>query len=213
MSEIAKPGHLQGLRPEVETVTPTRAADLVADLLVPLGQAVVTGVLLAALAVFLLGELAPKLDIDTLKLWAGLALAIAAVAWLVLLGQTRRLLWTVEKLTGLDLDRDGTSGTPKPAERVVIVNAGQAKQEADQRERADRVSSFARFVSGLETRGTSMGAWESDLGRDTYQDYRDALLRLGWARWKSVKQDGTANERQGWVLTLPAAEILRRVGS
>ena len=66
---------------EVETSTPARPADLVADLLVPFFQAAVTGGLLAGLVVF--GVAQTNYNGDLFKLWSGLALGISTVAWLI----------------------------------------------------------------------------------------------------------------------------------
>lgn len=194
---------------EMETAIPARPASFVADVVVPFVQALVTGALLAGLVVFALGELAPGWDVDPFKVWLGLALAITALTWLILLGQTRRLLWTIEKLTGLDLDGDQLAG--KPTERVVIVGAGTAKEQATQRANEHRASLFAQFVAGIPIKGTALRAWEAEMGRETYGDYRDVLIRLGWAEWNSSKKDGSPNERQGWELTMPAADILERI--
>jgi hypothetical protein len=181
----------------------------VADLLVPIGQALVTGALLAGLLVFVLSELVAGVDGDLLKMWAGAGLAISTVAWLLLLVDTRRLLWAVERVTGLDIDGDQQVG--KPGERLVILNAGQARQEAAQLDNAQRASNFARFVAALPVKGTAARTWEPILTRPVYQDYRDALIRLGWARWASVDGDGRPNERRGWELTQDPAEIVRRI--
>jgi hypothetical protein len=179
----------------------------VADLLVPLGQAVITGALLAGVVVYIAAR--RDYDGDLLTLWAGVGLPASTLVWLVLLFDSRRLLRVVETLTGLDLDRDGHVGKPK--ERVVIVNAARGQVEAAQRENAQRQSQFARWVAQLPTRGTAARTWERELGRETYQEWRDSLIRLGWAKWNSLRADGTPNERKGWTLVLPAAEILRRV--
>ena len=98
-----------------------------------------------------------------------------------------------------------------PNERVVIVNAGQSREEVAQRENAHKASEFAQFVAALPTKGTSQRAWESEIGRETWAEYRDALIRLGWAEWNSIKRDGTPNETKGWTLTLSVEEILARI--
>jgi hypothetical protein len=203
-------GEQEGPPGQLEMTTPTRPAGFVSDLVVPLGQSVVTGAFVAGLVVFVLSEVGPSWEINGLKVWAFLTLAISAGVWVVLLKDTRQLLRQFEKLTGLDLDGDGTAG--EPVERLVIVNAGREQEETPQQESARRVSQFAQFVSGLPSRGTGLRGWEKDLSRETYQEYRDALIRLGWARWKSVKDDGTPNERQGWELVKTAPEILARIG-
>jgi hypothetical protein len=154
-------------------------------------------------------ELLPELDINPLKSWLAVALLVATLTRIVLLMDTRRLLWGIERLTGLDLDRDGATG--KPQERLVIVNAGQSHTEAEQQANAERASQFAQFVARLPAKGTAARKWEKELGRETHQEYRDALIKLGWARWKSIRADGTPNEKKGWALVLPAAKILRRI--
>lgn len=198
---------------ERQPVTPVRVAGLVPDVVVPLAQALLTGALLAALVVFLLGELAPNFDGNRWAVWFALALAITAAAWLLLLSDTRRLLWGIEVLTGQDLDGDAQIGRPEVEEKLVIVNAEQSAQKSAQREKSERASEFYRFVADLPARGTAARSWEKKLGRDVYQQYRDALIRLGWARWNSVNDDGTPNERRGWTLTEPVPDILRRISS
>lgn len=99
----------------------------------------------------------------------------------------------------------------EPTERVVIINAAKAQNEMAQAEEQERASQFKEFVANIPVRGTSMGAWESELGRDLYREYRDALIKLRWARWRSVREDGSVNETQGWVLARPVEEILERI--
>lgn len=105
---------------EIERTASGRAASLTADLLVPLLQSAVTGALLGGLFVVLVFEVSPSLDLSRWKLWAWAALPITAVAWLVLLRQTRLLLWGAEILSQRDLDSDGAIG--KPDTRILQVH-------------------------------------------------------------------------------------------
>jgi cytochrome bd-type quinol oxidase subunit 2 len=66
----------------VTAETLARAASFASDVLVPLVQAVTTGCLVGGFAVFPLAELAPGWDVDPFKVWCGVALAMAAAAWL-----------------------------------------------------------------------------------------------------------------------------------
>jgi len=195
---------------EMTTEVPARPAGFVSDVVVPALQSLITGSLVGALVIFLLGELGPEWEIDPFKVWMGVALAVSCLSWLVLLGQTRRLLWAVERLTGLDINQDGATG--KPQERLVVVNAAAGQEVARAKEHSARTSQFAQFVAGLAVRGTALAAWEAELGRPTYVEYRDALIRLGWARWCSTKRDGRPNKKQGWELVEPAGAILERIG-
>lgn len=187
---------------------PARAAGLVPDLLVPLGQAVVTGALGAGLVVFAISELAPNWDGSGLKAWAGLGLAIAAVAWGVLLGQTRRLLWAIETRTGLDLDRDGATGRPG-VDRLLVLNGAKLKKDKEDQQRQQATAEFQAFLKLLPIQGTSLRVWAPDIGRAQYIEYRDWLLDHGLARWNSYREDGTPNETQGWTLTTPVDTICK----
>jgi len=187
----------------MERQEPARAASFVADVGVPLTQAAITGAVVSGLVVFLVSELAPGFDADLVKVWFGLALAISAFAWLVLLMDTRRLLWAVERVLGADLDGDRHLGKPK--ERVVVLNAGRGQGAAAGREDVSRLRGFASFVARLPHKGTQLRSWEKELGRDVYQMYRDSLLDAGFARWRSD------DERQGWELSVPVREILSRL--
>jgi hypothetical protein len=203
-------GQAAGLPPSagIEALAPARPAAFGADLRVPIGQALVTGLLIGGLVAFLVARILPGWG-GVLDLWLGLGLAIAAATWLLLLVETRRLLWAIERVAGLDLNGDGAQG--EPAERVIIANAAAGQREAAQREAAGRASGFAQFVAALPTRGTAARTWEPILTRPVYQEYRDALIRLGWAKWASVDQDGQPNEKKGWALTMAPAEILAKI--
>lgn len=202
---VPAPGQALPPGAELSRQEPARPASWAADLGVPLGQAVATGALLGGLVGFVAGRAGYR---DWPALWLGVGLVVACCAWLLLLGQTRRLLWAAERLTGRDLDGDRRLG--KPAERVIVVNAGQAPDP----ERADqdgRRSRFAAFVAALPIRGTSARTWEGELGRAEYQAFRDVLLRAKLARWCSLDPAGRPNERRGWELTVDPAEVLRRI--
>jgi hypothetical protein len=198
---------------EVRSEQPARAGSLAADLWLPLGQAVASGFLVGTLA----GFVAKRAGYtgSALELGGFVGLAVAVLCWAWLLADTRRLLWSAERLIGIDLSRDGHIGEP-PSERIIIANAPQARREAaaavEAREAAVRRSQFAQFIGGIPVRGTAMAPWErAGVSRDQYRAWRDLLLRLNWARWNSVGADGQPNETQGWALTLPASEILERL--
>jgi hypothetical protein len=192
-----------------ETAVPARPAGLISDVLVPVLQAAISGGLLAALVVFAMSELVPGWDADLLKVWAITALAITAMAWILLLADSRRLLWASEKVTGIDLDGDGTIGQPR--DRLVFVDREKAKEEAAQERKRGEWLTFVSFVRQLPARGTTLTAWESEIGRARYTEFRDALIDYGLACWLSTKADGTPNKTQGWELTATVDEILDRI--
>jgi hypothetical protein len=203
-------GQAAGLPPSagMTATAPARPAAFGADLFVPIGQALVTGLLIGGLVAFLVARILPGWG-GVLDLWLGLGLAIAAGVWVLLLRESRALLWQSEKILGVDLNGDGAKGPP--AERVIIANAAAGQREAAQREAAGNASGFARFVGALAVKGTAERTWEPILTRPVYQQYRDVLIRLGWAKWKSIDRDGRPNETKGWKLTQDPAEIIKRI--
>lgn len=191
---------------ELRMDTPTRPAGFVSDWLVPVAQAVTTGAMVAGLITFL--SVQAGYDGGRTSLWFGLALAIGTIAWVFLLVDTRRLLRTIEKLSGLDLDGDGKIGNPQ--DRMVLVNAPQSRKEAaemaQEQEKAETAAELSEFVSKLPTIGTDRRTWEPRIGRDKYVAFRDVLVEMGWAEWRSPR-----DKRVGWELVLPVREILRRI--
>jgi hypothetical protein len=175
--------------------------------LLPFGQAVTTGILIGTLLTLVLTWL--SFPAAWWQVWITATLVTTTVAWLLLLGEHRRLMWSVERVLGADLDGDGVKG--EPDERVVLVNSEQSRQIEAEREATRRVSQFAQFVAQIPVRGTAARTWEREIGRDRYQEYRAALLRMGWAKWNSTKPDGSSNERRGWSLTVPPEDVLRRI--
>jgi len=198
---------------EWETAKPARAAEVGSDVAVPLLQSAITGGLLAIPATLLAKALVP--EAPGLQLYAILASGFMCIAWMVLLGEHRKLLWLIEGVTGHDLDGDKSVGQPQ--ERVIIVNGGQMAQEAERttksQEGASRQAELVRFVMGLEQYGTSQREWvdRQKMDLETYKEYRDTLIRLNVANWKSVDKSGKVNEKQGWALSVPAAWILQKL--
>ena len=173
---------------DLEMTTPTRPAGFVSDLVVPLGQALITGAFAAGLIVFILSEVGPDWEINRLKAWGFLALAISAVTWLILLVDTRKLLRQFEKLTGLDLDGDGTAGEPDPAKRVfeVHVHDGQGYTRIVESEWLgiddDRLIAFS--VGIANGRNLTEATWSKDRaifpeGINSFRAFRSKLEEAG----------------------------------
>lgn len=169
-----------GPAPSQETLVPARPASLISDVLVPLLQALISGGLLAAVFVWVIGEIRPD-DPYLWTYWQGLALFLAAVFWLALLGQTRKLLWAAERWFDVDLDRDGYRGDP--AKRTIDVKVqegghhtlvGSTYLEMDD-------DSMIRFAKGLQRgRKLTEGTWAKDPafpeGLNEFRRVRDKLL-------------------------------------
>jgi len=135
----------------------------------------------------------------------GLALAYMLVARLRFMDS---LLWSVETLTGYDVNGDGKVGEPAA---FTLANPAQARQaaaiaEATTESEAHKAELLA-FVHRCYTVGTgerSHGVRASGSDREAYVRQRDVLLSLGIARWK---HDG--RPRAGWVMAVSHQKALQ----
>ena len=170
---------------EVERAEATRAAGFTSDVVVPLVQSLVTGALIGGLALVMLEELLPTFGGDPLKVWIGVTLGVAAASWLLLLRDTRRLLWGIERLIGLDLDRDQEVGKPSKRTLEVEVKDGRTTRLVDADWLGiddDRLILFAAGI--MRGRGLTEGEWGKDTavfprGINSFRAVRGKLLEAG----------------------------------
>jgi len=186
------------------TRTSGRDASFTSGVLVPAAEAAITGILFASMVVAVISLRNPDIE-NRFTLWSILWLAGTTVAWIGLLLHSRRLLENLEARTGLDLDGNGYIGAPPKPRRIILFNKRSAEDLAELSEQQFR-EGFRHFVSQLSSCGTAMDAWEKRIGRETYQEYRDALFAEGYAGWTNGK-----NDRNGWKLIAGVDEILANI--
>lgn len=179
--------------------TPYRKLDLVADVLVPLCWAGITGLILgvffAVLGLFL-----------GWPGWAGpvAGLVITTAVWIVSMLSDRGL-WMIEEITGRDLDGDGITG--QPARRVVQVEVkeGKTTQLADLPGDADLVR-FCQVVAAGKSFSEDT-AQSSGYGVTNFRRLRDQFINRRWAFWRDP-----ANPQQGVELTMIGKKVVNDVG-
>lgn len=91
--------------------------------------------------------------------------------------------------------------TPEPREPILVSPYQGRQAQARDRLRGD-LADMLRFVE-LAGRDSTARALEPTFGRTRARQWRDALIGAGWASWR------TGNERDGWELTAPAADVAR----
>lgn len=169
----------------VEQQFPQRPATIHSDVGVPFLQALITGSVISALVALILYEL---MDAPVFKTWAILTLAITSIAWLILLGQTRSLLYGIERVTGLDLNGDGKRGNPAKRTLEVQLETGASTLfiGSDWLEIDDEcLLHFAVAVMG--GRGLAEAVWGRDRaafprGINEYKAFRARLAKAGLIR-------------------------------
>jgi HAMP domain-containing protein len=171
---------------------PSRNASRESDLVVPFGQAAVTGFLTALLVLLGAAFLSFYLEIGKGFWWwlsvGGLVFALVTWwKWRGLLEDTRSLLRKAETIVNMDLDRDGVIGETVRLETVEKDQEGVRRGEIEtlpiSRERFEK---FARGVSG--GRGLAVSTWTGSAGlfsRSEYDALMDYLQRAGIVRWKN----------------------------
>lgn len=139
----------------------------------------------------------------------GLALAYMLVARL---RHMDSLLWSVETLTGHDINGDGHTGQPAA---FALVNPAAARADArkdvDATEQAAQRAELVAFVHRCYTVGTAEAAHGVKAGgpdRTQYLRQRDTLMALGIAAWRNP-----ARPKAGWKVAVSyqkAQELLAR---
>lgn len=181
---------------------PQRSPDVSSDVIVPFLQAMITALVLGTGLVTLLW------GIWALPYWPTWPVATAGIlvfAWIWRLAAVSETLWVSENILGLDLDRDGTVGRPVDHDHIIVAGAGSQLSDSE-RQQAQKRAQFVQFVRALSTGDTSRERFEGTLGRQRYEEFRDALIGGKLARWVDP-----GNHRRGWTLVADPEGIIRGI--
>lgn len=183
----------------LERRSPARSATFQADVAVPLAQSLVTGLFLGSAAWAVV-------DVAT-----GLAfgLGCAALCWLILTDQHRRLLWNIETWTGADLDGDGETGKPQTT-RIEISETDGKRRRLINLDTNIPLEKQIKFAKGVQ-RGKPLSEREwTGTGRlftdAEFEELRDALMARGYAKWRNPR-----HRKQGWILTGRGEKVMQRL--
>lgn len=181
----------------ISTRQPTHQQTRESDVTVPLLQAGVTALMVGVAVGLLAWALAWPWQAPIATM--GLTLAWA---WFWRLRKSDGLLWTVETMTGRDVNHDGAIGRPQvgftltnpAAARSTVAHDNQQAAEDAERQQLQAFYDVC-LLKGCSERTHGVKAGSGAL-RDAYIAHRDALLALGLAGWRG--SGGNA----GWTLTV-----------
>lgn len=88
--------------------------------------------------------------------------------------------------------------------------AGRVAVDYPFRDSENTMQWFVR-VAGHDDVGTGSRIWEPILGRKRYQQYRDALIDSGWARWNAYDDDDNPLVTTGWSFEESPEEIYKQI--
>ena len=173
------------------SLTGTAQSPIVDRVLVPCLQAAITSLGVGAIGG--LGAWALDYASDSLGVGAMLGAVAFMVSWLALIRQASAVAVCVTD----DTTMMPLAPMPSSPSRLVLVNA---KSNAEPGR--DRAARFAAFVEACELDSSTRRLRGLGFTDGEIVDFRDALLRLGYARWN------TTDKRGGWALTADSETIL-----
>lgn len=183
--------------------TPTRAASIESDVLVPLAQSAIFGALAGLVSIAL------PLWVKGWSWWspAAIALGVTALAWWVIAQDHRRALWTIEEMTSYDIDGDGQAGPPAPPAPPItleIVHKSQGGKRFLNFNLPDGIgeADFLEFARGitLENRGLAELVWTGKgklFSRGRYGELLDILTQAEIVRLKNSHAPAQGRELTG----------------
>jgi len=189
----------------VERRRPARPGSFESDLLVPLAQSAVTGLLVGSVS----GGLAWAAGAPRPGLIGAVAGGVVlAAVWMLALVDRRALLWEIETVAGLDLNDDGIVGKPEEPVRVEIQERqGRTLRFVDLPAKPDQIARLAAGVLG--GRSFSEASWTGrgrPFSRRQFARLRDEMIRRGLAMWVRPRAHA-----QGVELTAAGRAVFRRL--
>lgn len=136
-------------------------------------------------------------DLAALRYGLVAGLAVGGLAFVVVSGAGT--IHALERWAKKDFNGDGFQG--QPPERIVLVNAARGVPPAPEDARRQQL---IYFIKGCAV-NASERRWLPDLG-DLYAEFRDQLIKAGWARWKHPNAP-----QQGWELAATPEEIIANI--
>lgn len=184
--------------------TPFRKMELTADVLVPLTQAIISGIL-TVIILALLVPFVPGWGWGVPFIVGGLVVALVW-AWSMV---KDRGLWVIEEITGIDIDRDGHTGKPQPAKTIEIEIKEQGKLTglATLPGEYPYLVAFCRWVSAGDSFSEST-AQECGYGVTNFRKLRDIFIKDRGAAWRNPE-----HPQQGLDLTDRGLQIIKGIAN
>jgi hypothetical protein len=162
--------------------------ELIADVIVPLLQAIITGFLTAIIASISLSFL-----VKGLPWYSGMVVGmiVTGLAWGMFLGSSKDTLWIIEEITGRDIDGDGYTGQPSAPVRKWETNSQIVDKQTGARERLsiyeiepEALQQFCYAVTNGQP-FTEDTADKCGISQGQFNTWRDDLLGQNQVVWKN----------------------------
>ena len=188
---------------EYERRRPARNADLQGDVLVPLLQSLLTG--LAAGVVVAAGWMLAIGGTNAVVIGAMAAALAWGIAWVWLIRDHHNLLWEIERISGVDLDRDGEIG--EPWLRIEVAGEGNRLAYLDLPAEPEQLIALARgILNGVPLAESSWCGRGRPFSKAQFRVLRDELIARGLATWVNPR-----SRAQGVELTAAGRALMRRI--
>ncbi|GAB4440011.1 MAG: hypothetical protein Kow0031_21940 [Anaerolineae bacterium] len=163
--------------------TPVRKMELMADVVVPMAQATISGLMIGGLSTPLFAAA------QNVPWYAGIYLGGISVGlvWVFRLATSRETLWVVEELTGADLDNDGHTGPPPSYGVRTELKTTDGWQFDNLPGQPPALHKFATAISSGES-FTERNATAAGLSQPEWNALRDKFVANNWAYWRNPQR-------------------------
>lgn len=211
LADAAGPGWLRDVArsptfTEAHRTSPARPASTESDVVVPLLQSLITGVIVGLPAGTFVALVCQW------PWWSAPAIAVGVIipaVWLHRLGAHTRALWTVERVIGRDLDGDRQVG-PLPVHLEATITDRRRGHSTVWRTQFPGEARFLRRFAAAVDAGTCTFSERDAVvcGYTQFEALRDQFLLNGWADWRNQ-----AEHRQGVELTEAGEQLLAQMAA
>lgn len=176
-----------------------------AGVLLPVLQALITGALFALAG----WGYAWLLKAGEAWRWGlGVGLGAAVLAWLAMLGRWLDLTAPLERLTRIDLNRDGYIGRPDTI-RVEVTSEDRRQTTVAEIPYASKLPDFARgLLAGAPISERHWSGAGALFSQSEFRQVRDIFIARGWLRWSNPEAP-----QQGLELTPGGRAALRALAN
>ena len=179
---------------------PHRPLNVHGDVVVPLLQSLVSGLMLAICGVGVLWGFFGLAPVPVFLV----SLAMGVIfAWFWRLDVATQTLWSIEEFAQLDLDGDGVKGNPRTVRLEDPTPTGQRVIDLNGIASDDLRQFAITALTGLNER---VVCDRFDMSQETWNELRDSLVSRGILRWK-----GQPNSTAGVMLTEDGVGLMRRI--
>lgn len=138
---------------------------------------------------------------------APMAVSVMALVWMRRLVAHGKLLMTVERMTGIDFNRDGQVGQPKVQLEGTITDKRGDRNTIWRVTFPGELRHLRRFAAAVNCGSANFSERDAIVcGYTNFEELRDLFILNGWASWRNQRA-----HQQGAELTTAGESIIEQI--